>query len=142
MAKTNFTSVDHYISSQPESVQAVLERVRRTIRKAVPGAEEMISYQIPTYKLHGRAMVYFAGWNQHYSIYPATSRLVAAFKDELAAYEISKGTIRFPLSEPVPVRLIEGIARFRAKEEAERGKATRGAPKGARSKTERSFREA
>jgi uncharacterized protein YdhG (YjbR/CyaY superfamily) len=65
-------------------------------------------------------VVYFAGWKQHYSLYPATDHLVAAFKDDLAPYEINKRTIRFPLSEPVPVKLIERIAKFRAKEAAER----------------------
>ena len=129
MAKTDFKSVDEYIASQPEAIQGVLERVRSTIRKAVPGAEEVISYKIPTYKLHGRAVLYFAGWKQHYSLYPSTDRVVAAFKDDLAPYEINKGTIRFPLSEPVPVKLIEGIAKLRAKEVAERKKAKAAAPK-------------
>ncbi len=116
MAKTDFKSVDEYIASQPEAVQGLLERVRSTIRKAVPGADEMISYQIPTFKLHGAPVLSFAGWKQHYSLYGATDRVVAAFKDELAPYELSKGTIRFPLSERVPVKLIERIAKFRAKE--------------------------
>jgi uncharacterized protein YdhG (YjbR/CyaY superfamily) len=120
MEKTDFKSVDEYIASQRKGIQSVLKRVRSTIRKVIPAAEEVISYKIPTYKLHGRPVLYFAGWKQHYSLYPSTDRLVAAFKDELAAYEISKGTIRFPLSDPVPVRLIAGIARFRAKEVAER----------------------
>ena len=91
MAKTDFKSVDEYIASQPEAVQGVLERVRSTIRKAVPGAEEVISYQIPAYKLHGGPVLYFAGWKQHYSLYPATDRLVAAFKDDLAPYEVRQG---------------------------------------------------
>ena len=123
MNKTDFKSVDEYIASQPEAVQGALKRVRSTIRKAVPGAEEVISYNMPTYKLHGGAVLYFAGWRQHYSLYGATGRVVAAFKDELAQYEVNKGTIRFPLSEPVPVKLIERIAKFRAKELAEREKA-------------------
>ena len=89
----------------------------------------MISYKIPAYKLHGRAVVYFAGWTQHYALYPGNAHTVAAFKDELAPYEISKGTIRFPLSQPVPVKLIERIAIFRAKEVGERVKAKTGAPK-------------
>jgi uncharacterized protein YdhG (YjbR/CyaY superfamily) len=123
MAGTDFKSVDEYIASQPEAVQGTLARVRRIIRKAVPSAEELISYQIPAYKLHGSPVLYFAGWKQHYSLYPATGRVVAAFKDELAPYQISKGTIRFPLSEPVPARLIGRIAKFRAKEVAEHAKA-------------------
>jgi uncharacterized protein YdhG (YjbR/CyaY superfamily) len=128
MAKTNFKSIDDYIASRPEAEQRVLERVRKIIRKALPGANEMISYQIPTYKLHGRPVLYFAGWSQHYSLYPSNDRLVAAFKDQLAPYEISKGTIRFPLTEPIPVKLIENIAKFRAKEVAQE-KAKKTAPK-------------
>jgi len=109
-------------------VQAILQRVRRSIRKAVPGAEESISYQIPTYKIRCERVLYFAGWKQHYSLYPATDLLVEAFKEELAPYTISKGTIRFPLSQPVPVKLIERIAKFRAKEAAERARAKRAGP--------------
>jgi uncharacterized protein YdhG (YjbR/CyaY superfamily) len=121
MAKTDFKSINQYIAAQPKAAQSVLRRVRSTIRKAVPGAEEAISYQIPAFKLGGRTMLYFAGWKEHYSLYPANARLVAAFKDGLAPYEVNnKGTIRFPLSEPIPVKLIEGIAKFRAKEVAER----------------------
>ena len=74
-------------------------------------------------------MLYFAGWKQHYSLYPATGGLVAAFEDELASYEVSKGTIRFPLSPPVPVKLIGRIAKFRAKEAAKREKAKAAAVK-------------
>ena len=131
MAKTDFKSVDEYIASQPAAVQAVLGRVRGAIRKAVPGAEEVISYQIPTYKVNGRPVLYFAAWRQHYSLYPSTDRVVAAFKDALAPYEVNKGTIRFPLckSESVPVKLIGRIAKFRAKEVAEREKAQAAAPK-------------
>ena len=123
MAKTDFKSVDEYIASQPEAVQDVLKRVRATIRKALPQAEEVISYKIPAYKIGGRVVIFFAGWKQHYSLYPAIGKLVAAFKSDLAPYEVSKGTIRFPLSKPVPVKLIARIAKFRAKEVAERQKA-------------------
>ena len=118
MAKTNFANVDEYISVQPEAAKVALQLVRSTIRKALPGAEEVISYQMPAYKLHGGIALYFAGWKRHYSLYPAGERLVAAFKDQLALCTVSKGTIRFPLSEPVPVKLIEGIAKFRAMEAA------------------------
>ena len=116
MAKTNFKSVDEYIASQPQAAQDALRRVRDAIRKAVPGAEEVISYQIPAYKLHGARVLFFAGWKTHYSLYPASAGLVAAFKDELAPYEVSKGTIRFPLSKPVLAKLVERIAKYRAKE--------------------------
>jgi uncharacterized protein YdhG (YjbR/CyaY superfamily) len=123
MAKTNFKSVDEYVATHPREAQAILRRVRGVIRKAVPEAEEVISYQIPAYKLHGRPVLYFAGWKAHYSLYPATAPLVAALKARLAPYEVSKGTIRFPLSQPVPVKLIERIARFRAREATERARA-------------------
>ncbi len=130
--KSNHTAakdIDKYIAGFPRPVQTVLRRVRSTIRKAVPGAEEVISYGIPAYKLNGQRVIYFAGWKRHYSLYPAGDRLIAAFKDELAPYEFNnKGTVRFPLSEPVPVKLIEGIAKFRAREAAEQVKA-KAAPK-------------
>jgi uncharacterized protein YdhG (YjbR/CyaY superfamily) len=127
MAKTGFKSVDEYIALQPEAVQDILARVRSTIRKAVPRAEEVISYNIPAYKLHDSPVLYFAGWKQHYSLYPATGRVVAAFKRELTPYEVRKGTIRFPISQPVPVKLIGRIAKFRATEvaEGEQSKAAR-----------------
>ena len=121
MAKSGFESLDEYIATQPEAVQTVLQLVRNTIRKAVPKAEEMISYNIAAYKLDGRPVIYFAGWKRHYSLYPATGRLVEAFKDDLAPYKVNKGTIRFPLTQPVPVELIRRIAKFRAKEVAEVG---------------------
>lgn len=127
--KTTPESVAAYISGFPRPVQTVLKRVRSIIRKAVPGAEEVISYQIPAFKLNGRPVLYFAAWKEHYSVYPSNARLVAAFKDKLARYELAKGTIRFPLSEPVPAKLIEGIAKFRAKEVAEAVKAKAAARK-------------
>ena len=116
MAKAHFKSVDEYIAAQPAPVQKVIRLVRSTIREALPASEEVISYNIPAYKLNGERIIYFAGWKQHFSLYPAGARLVAAFKDELAPYELRKGTIRFPLSDPVPVKLIARIAKFRAKE--------------------------
>jgi len=122
MRKADFTNVDEYISAQPETAQGVLHRVRSTLRKALPGAEEVISYKIPAYRLPGGIGLYFAGWKQHYSLYPAGEHLVAAFKDQLASYKVSKGTIRFPLCDSVPVKLIERIARFRAQETAQREK--------------------
>ena len=109
-------SVDEYIALQPGPSRGVLEQVRSAIRKALPKAEETISYKIPAYKLDGDTVIYFAGWKKHWSLYPASGLLVEALGEELAPYEISKGTIRFPLSEPVPVKLVERIAKFRAKE--------------------------
>lgn len=116
MAKTRFASVSEYIRSKPKDVRAALERVRNAIRAAVPTAEEGLSYQMPVFTLNGVPVLYFAGWKAHYSLYPASDALVAAFRRELAPYERSKGTIRMPLSEPVPAELIGRIARFRAKQ--------------------------
>lgn len=123
VANNDYKSVDEYISAQPDELRDALQRVRSTIRKAVPEAAEVISYKMPTYKLRGNRVLYFAGWKQHYALYAATDSVVAAFKNELAPYEIDKGTIRFPLSAPVPVKLIERIAKFRAKEVVEREEA-------------------
>jgi uncharacterized protein YdhG (YjbR/CyaY superfamily) len=117
--KREIESVSDYIAAQPEAAQPALKRVRVAIRKAVPKAEESISYKIPTYKLHGERLLYFAGWKRHYSLYPATKRLLAALKEDLKPYEVVKNTVRFSLAEPVPAKLIERIAKFRAKEVAE-----------------------
>lgn len=120
---TNFQSVDEYIGSRPEPIQDTLHRVRAIIRKTLPAAEEVISYQIPAYKIGGKLVIFFAGWKQHFSLYPASEPLVAAFQAELAPYKRSKGTIRFPLSQPIPAKLIAGIAKFRAREVAARATA-------------------
>ena len=110
-------TIREYIATFPRDVRAVLERVRRTISAAVPESEETISYRIAAFKFRGRILIYFAGWKNHYSIYPATAPLISAFKARLGPYEFNnKGTIRFPLSETVPVKLIADIAKFRAKE--------------------------
>ena len=122
-------NVGAYIAGFPRPVQTALRRVRSSVRKAVPEADEVISYQIPAYKLDGKPVIYFAAFKEHYSLYPSNARLVAAFKDELAGHEMSKGTIRFPLSEGVPVKLIGDIARFRAKEVAAAAKAKAAAQK-------------
>jgi len=115
--KTKPTTVDQYLASQPVASRPVLERVRSAIRKALPKAEEVISYQIPAYKLDGTCVFYFAGWKQHYSVYPVTAQAVAAFEKELATREANgKGTVKFPLQASVPVGLIGKLAKFRAKE--------------------------
>jgi uncharacterized protein YdhG (YjbR/CyaY superfamily) len=103
MAITIFKTVKDYIASKPRDVQALLKQLQDAIRKAVPDAEEVISYQMPGYKLKGGYLLFFAVWKEHFSLYPASDVLVENFKDELSRYKRSKGTIRFPLSEPVPV---------------------------------------
>lgn len=110
-------TVDDYLAAQPLPVRKILERVRTTIRKALPkNAVELISYRIPAYRLPEGIVLYFAGWKQHYSIYPVTAAITAAFPEEVATYQVSKGTLRFPLDQPVPVKLIAGIAKIRAQE--------------------------
>jgi uncharacterized protein YdhG (YjbR/CyaY superfamily) len=119
--ESDVDSVTEYIAAQPQAVQPVLERLRSVIRKAVPGAEEVISYKMPTYKIGGRVILHIAAWKNHVSLYPCTEPLIAAFRKELEPYELNhKGTVRFPLSKPIPVKLIERIAKFRAKEVVER----------------------
>jgi uncharacterized protein YdhG (YjbR/CyaY superfamily) len=114
--------------------RSVLARVRATIRKTLPDATEGISYQIPVYKLDGRMVLYFAGFKHHYSIYPATANVVEALGKELAGRLHSKATLRFPLAESVPTRLITRIARLRASEvmEIRTEKATKTKVRGAR----------
>ena len=120
MAKTNSPSVDQYLAAQPSTSRAVLARVRAALQKALPAADEVISYQIPAYRLPGGIVLFFAGWKQHFSIYPVTPGVLAAFGDEVAPYVASKGTLRFPLTERVPLGLISRIAKLRANEVADR----------------------
>ena len=121
-------TVDRYLAAQPPATRAVLDRVRAAIRKAVPKAEECISYQIPAYKLPGGTVIHFAGWKAHYALYPASALVVATFADELAGRDMSKGTIRFALDEKVPVGLIGRIAKLRAKEVQAKAATARAAP--------------
>jgi uncharacterized protein YdhG (YjbR/CyaY superfamily) len=140
VARPTVGGVDEYIAKQPDDVQPVLQRVRRIIRKALPGAEETISYQIPTYKRDGQYVVYFAAFKQHWSLYPVTSVVRAQLKRELAAYEEGKGTVRFPLSEPVPGRLVDRIVRKLAglAQSRARARKAKARPKsGARRRTKR-----
>ena len=107
-------TVEEYIAAQPEALRPKLEQVRATIRKAVPQAVECIGYRMPGYKLHGKALLYFAGFKEHYSLFAASGTFFAALLDELRGYELRKGTIHFSVSKPVPVKLIARIAKLRA----------------------------
>ena len=107
-------SVDEYIAAQPEVLRPKLEQVRAAIRRAVPEAVEGIGYRMPGYKLHGKPMLYFAGFKEHYSLFAASGTFFAALEDELGGYELRKGTVQFPLTKPVPVKLIGRIAKLRA----------------------------
>ena len=105
MTNTNYQSVSEYIAAQPARVRSALRKVRSAVRKGMPDAEEVISYQIPAYRMHGHAALYFAGWAEHYSIYPTSDRFVAAFKKDAASFAINKRTVRFPLDRPVAVEV-------------------------------------
>ena len=107
-------SVDEYIAAQPAAVRRKLEQVRVAIRMALPEAVERIGYRMPGYKLHGKPMLYFAGFKEHYSLFAASGTFFAALEDELRGYELRKGTVQFPLTKPVPVKLIARIAKLRA----------------------------
>ena len=107
-------SVDEYIAAQPEMLRPKLEQVRAAIRRAVPEAVEGIGYRMPGYKLHGKPMLYFAGFQEHYSLFAASGTFFAALAEELSGYELRKGTVRFPLTQRVPVSLIGRIAKLRA----------------------------
>ncbi len=115
MITTKPTTIDEYIASFPEDVQKKLVQIRQTIRQAAPEAEETISYAIPTFKLKGRYLVYFAGHKNHIGFYPAPTGS-EAFKEELAVYKTGKGSVQFPLNQPLPFDLITRIVKFRVKE--------------------------
>jgi len=106
--------VNAYLAIQPENVRVILEKLRRTIKAAAPGAEELISYQMPAFRYHGM-LVYFAAYKNHIGFYP-TSSGIAAFKKELSAFEGAKGSVKFPIDEPIPFGLITKIVKFRVKE--------------------------
>ena len=118
MEKTNFKTIDAYISTFPEEVQGILEKVRQTIQKAAPEATEAMSYQIPTFKLSGN-LVHFAAFKNHIGFYPG-ARAMEVFGNELSAYEVSKGTIQFPKDQPIPFPLIQKIVKHRVKENLEK----------------------
>ena len=111
-------TIDEYIAGFPPDVQKILEKVRSTIRKAAPDAEEAIKYQIPTFTLNGN-LVHFAAFKRHIGFYPAP-RGLQKFKTELSAYEGGKGSVRFPLDKPMPLALIGKIVRFRVKNNREK----------------------
>jgi uncharacterized protein YdhG (YjbR/CyaY superfamily) len=118
------TNIDEYIAGFPPDVRETLEKIRTTIRKAAPDAAEAIRYQIPTFTLNGN-LIHFAAFKKHIGLYPAP-RAIEKFKKELAVYEGSKGTVRFPLEKPIPFGLISRIVKFRVesslKEAAAKGK--------------------
>ena len=117
--KVTFETTDQYINTFPEPVQDILQAVRNIVHEAVPAVEEVISYNIPAFKYQGW-ILYLSAYKKHFSIScPPPFTIFEVFKKELAAYSCSKSTIQFPLDQPVPLKLISDIAKFRAQENEE-----------------------
>jgi uncharacterized protein YdhG (YjbR/CyaY superfamily) len=110
--KVVFNSIDEYIATFPEDIQRKLEEVRATIRTAFPDAKERISYQMPAFELNGQIFVHFAAWKNHIGMYPIPSG-TEAFNKEVSKYVDGKGTLKFPLDKPMPLKLISKIVKFR-----------------------------
>jgi len=120
--RTAAGSIDDYVAAQPKAVQTILKKIRAAIRKAAPGADETISYQIPAFTLEGRYLVYVAAFKNHIGLYPAPAG-DAAFRKEVSAYRSGKASVRLPLDEPIPFDLIGKLVTLRAKENKAREKA-------------------
>jgi uncharacterized protein YdhG (YjbR/CyaY superfamily) len=116
--RPGFNSIDEYIQSFPENIQKILKEVRATIKAAAPEAEEKISYQMPTFFLNGN-LIHFAAFKNHIGLYPTPSG-TEAFKRELSVYQGSKGSVRLPLDEPMPLKLISKIVKFRVAENSKK----------------------
>jgi uncharacterized protein YdhG (YjbR/CyaY superfamily) len=125
MAKAQ--DIDGYISQFPADVQAALQEVRETIRRAAPDAKETISYRMPAFRQHG-ILVYFAAWKKHIGMYPPISG-DKALEKAVARYAGPKGNLQFPLDEPMPLGLIERIVKLRAKQDLAKAAARRKKPK-------------
>ena len=115
--------IDEFIAGYPENIQKILKKIRATIRKAAPKAEETINYGIPTFTLNGN-LVHFSAFKKHIGFYPAPSG-IENFKTELSAYESAKGSVKFPLDQPIPFDLITKIVKFRGKENLKKAKQNR-----------------
>ncbi len=113
---TTPASVEEYMAGLPKASRTVLQKLRTTIDGAAPAAVETISYQMPTFKLDGRFLVSYAAFKRHCSLFPASEKVVEACGEELEPYLFGKGTIRFPLDEPLPVALVEKIIKVRLEE--------------------------
>ena len=114
MQKGTFSTVEEYIAIHPAPIRKGLALIRKTIKTAAPGAEELISYRMPAYRLNGM-LAFFSATKNHYGFYP-TSRPIIAFREKLSSFETSKGTIRFPLDKPIPVKLIAEIVKWQVNE--------------------------
>jgi uncharacterized protein YdhG (YjbR/CyaY superfamily) len=118
--KNNFTSIDEYIAAFPKETQKILKEIRAAIKAAAPNAEEKISYQMPTFFLNGN-LIHFAAFKNHIGIYPTPSG-TEAFKEEISRYQGAKGSIRLPIDEPMPLKLISRIVKFRVAENLQKAK--------------------
>jgi len=118
--KSTPKDIDQYIARFPADVQEILEKIRLTIREAAPEAKEKISYQMPTFTLEGN-LVHFAGYKKHIGFYPTPSG-IEKFKKEISVYKWAKGSVQFPLNQPIPYELISKIVTFRVKENLDRAK--------------------
>ena len=118
--KATPASIDEYIANFPEDIQDILERIRRIVHEIAPGAQEKISYQMPTFTLHGN-LVHFAAFQKHIGFYPTPSG-TEKFKKEIASYKAAKGSIQFPLDRPIPYELITKIVKFRVQENLAKAK--------------------
>jgi uncharacterized protein YdhG (YjbR/CyaY superfamily) len=114
------TSVEDYLAALPEGSRAALEKLRRTIKAAAPDATEAISYQMPAFKDHGRILVYYAAFKDHYSLFPASQAVIEAHREELKPYFMGKGTIRFHADKPLPAALVKKLVKARIEENAAR----------------------
>jgi uncharacterized protein YdhG (YjbR/CyaY superfamily) len=123
--KIGFTSIDEYIAACPEASQNHLRELRAAIRAAVPEAREKISYQIGAFELNGKNLIGFAGWKNHVSIYPIPAG-TKAFNEQVSKYADGKGTIKFPLDKPLPLKLINQIVKFRLANHLENAKMNSG----------------
>lgn len=117
-------TIDEYIAGFPPQVQVLLQKVRATIKKAAPKAEEMIRYKMPALALNDKYLIYFAGYQKHISLYPAPIGN-PEFAEEIAPYESGKGTLKFPIDKPIPFKLITRIVKFRARENLANAQAKR-----------------
>jgi len=116
--KITYSSIDNYIEQFPPEVQEILNTIRKVIKESAPDAEEKISYQMPTFALHGN-LVHFAAYRNHIGFYPAASG-IAEFKQELSEYKGAKGSVQFPINIPLPLELISKIVKFRVAENLKR----------------------
>ena len=114
--------VDKYLASVPEEKRATLEKLRQTIRTVVPEAEEVLWYQMPTFKFQGQPLVTFAAFKNHCSLFPMSNAVIKAHADDLKSYVTSRGTVRFTCDKPLPATLVKKIVRARIKENQARAK--------------------